>query len=196
MEIPMKEQIRKMKLELKEMAHQIRELKKQRKNKDITGGTGQVPGLDGLRYSYRHKHVAYCLVRGRTMEQCDSGVGLDMETVEWIMRTMQPESKEKLYVVVNEKLHPSQQAVQAGHAVAEFLRKNPHTQWANGHLIYLKDAPRDWGTKKDEMVDHWGASYGICDKAEFIEPDLGYKITAYAIFSPTAEKRLKNLKLV
>lgn len=190
----MKEQILKMKLELKELARQIKDKKKQRKNKDITGGTGQVPGLESARYSYRHKHVAYCLVRGKKLEQCDSGKGLDMETVEWIMRTMSPESKEKLYIVVSDKLHPSQQAVQAGHAVAEFLRKNPYTQWANGHLIYLKDAPSTYAN--GDMKPGWGMRYGVSQYAEFIEPDLGHKITAYASFGPLAEKHLKNLKLV
>lgn len=190
----MKEQILKMKLELKELARQIKDKKKQRKNKDITGGTGQVPGLDNARWAYRHKHVAYCLVRGKTLEQCDSGVGLDKETVDWIIRTMQPESKEKLYVVVSDKLHPSQQAVQAGHAVAEFLRKNPYTQWANGHLIYLKDAPNKYAA--DNMYPGWGMKYGVSQYAEFVEPDLNNKVTAYASFGPLAEKHLKNLKLV
>jgi hypothetical protein len=194
MENPMKEQILKMKLELKELARLIREKKKQRKNKEITGGTGQVPGLESARYSYRHKHVAYCLVRGRKIEECDSGKGLDMPTVEWVMRTMSPESKEKLYVVVSDKLHPSQQAVQAGHAVAEFLRKNPHTQWANGHLIYLKDAPS--AHFNGDMKSYYGAQYGTSQFAEFVEPDLGYKITAYAVFSYNAEQFFKNLKLV
>jgi len=188
----MREQILKMKLELKELAQLIKEKKKQRKNKDITGGSGYVPGLNNARIAYRHKHVAYCLARGKTLEQCDSGVGLDMEVVQWILRTMNPESKEKLYVIVSEKLHPSQQAVQAGHAVAEFLRKNKYTQWSNGHLIYLKEAPRYDGN----MRPYYGLEYGAGEFAQFTEPDLDNKVTAYAVFGPTAEKVLKPLKLV
>jgi hypothetical protein len=185
----MKTQIKKMKLDLKEIARQIKEKKSQRKNKEITGGSGYVPGLLELRIAFRHKHVAYGLARGRTLEQMDSGAKLNMDWVNWILKSMTPESKEKLYVVVNEKLHPSQQAVQAGHAVAEFLRKNPNTQWSNGHLIYLKTSP-----------NYVGNIYGYggegAEFASFVEPDLDNKITAYACFGPYAEARHTNLKLV
>jgi hypothetical protein len=179
-----------MKTELKELAHQIKEKKKLRKNKELAPN-GYVSGLDSLRNKFRYKHVAYCLVRGRTLEQCDSGDGLDMEAVKWVMRTMSPESKEKLYVVVNEKLSPSQQAVQAGHAVAEFLRKNQNTQWSNGHLIYLKASPWSDGSMYTSSLQ-----YGLNEHAYFVEPDIGNKVTAYAIFCPYAERQFQNFKLV
>ena len=191
----MKEQILSMKQDLKEITRQIKEKKSQRRNKEITGGTGLVPGLLELKNVFRHKHVAYCLARGKKLEQIDSAnpkTGYNQEWVDWILRTMNPESKEKLYVVVNEKLHPSQQAVQAGHALAEFLRKNPNTQWRNGHLIYLKDAPNGAG----DMRSYYQLKYGMSQYAEFAEPDLGDKITAYACFSPDAERLLKDRKLV
>ena len=188
----MKTQIQKMKLELKELARQIKEKKSQRKNKEITGGSGLVPGLLELRSEFRHKHVAYSIARGRNIEQCDSQNRLNLDWVKWILRSMNPESKEKLYVVVNDKLHPSQQAVQAGHAVAEFLRKNPNTQWSNGHLIYLKEAPGHEGN----MRAYWPLKYGFSQYAEFVEPDVGNKVTAYACFNPEAERLLKNHKLV
>jgi hypothetical protein len=45
--------------------------------------------------------------------------------------------KEKLYVLVRKDLPKNYQAVQAGHAVAEYLLKNPKTKWNNGTLVYL-----------------------------------------------------------
>jgi hypothetical protein len=187
----MKEQIAKMKLDLKETARQIKEKKKQRKNKEITQGTGCVPDLLELRIAFRHKHVAYCLARGRTIDQCDSTNKLNKEWIDWILRSMDPESKEKLYVVVNEKLSPSHQAVQAGHAVAAFLKKYPYTQWSNGHLIYLKDSPNCLGN-----MPSYSAYDCTSEHAEFVEPDLGDKVTACAIFSSDTLGLFKKLKLV
>lgn len=190
----MKTQIKRLKQDLKATAKQIKELKSHRKDRqaDGTPGSGFVMGLAETRYMFRHKHVAYCLARGRTLEQVDSGAGLNMKYVEWILASMQPESKLKLYVIVNETLHPSQQAVQAGHAVAEFLKKNPHTQWDNGHLIYLKAAPNYGG----DVSSYGPWLYGIGEWARFREPDLKDKQTAVAVFAPDAEALFKNYKLV
>jgi len=44
----------------------------------------------------------------------------------------------KLYILTLESLSKSHQAVQAGHAVAAYLLKNPKTVWDNGTLVYLK----------------------------------------------------------
>ena len=188
-----------MKLELKELARQIRTLKSKRKdrNADGTPGSGYVYGLAEASNAYRHKHVAYCLVRGKKLEQCDSGYKLDMDKVNWIMESMKPDSKLKLYVVVNGRLTASQQAVQAGHAVAEFLRKYPNTQWSNGYLIYLKDEPMK--TFPVEAGGNMGCSYWLKTKseyAEFIEPDLDNKVTAYAIFGQEVESYMKNKALL
>jgi len=65
--------MKEMKAYLKETAVKIKEAKKQRK-----GATyGFVEVLDSynpqinLRYQYRHHHIAYSLLRGRTMEQIE-----------------------------------------------------------------------------------------------------------------------------
>lgn len=55
----------------------------------------------------------------------------------------------KLYVLVRKDLSKSQQAVQAGHAVAEYLLRGPLTIWGNGTLIYL-------GIKNEEELKWWG----------------------------------------
>ena len=57
----------KLKNELKQAAIKIRQLKNQRKSSP----NGYVAGLDNLRFTTRHKHIAYCLLRGRTLEQIE-----------------------------------------------------------------------------------------------------------------------------
>jgi hypothetical protein len=185
---------KKLKQELKSLASKIKELKSHRKDRQADGspGSGYVHGLNEARFQFRHKHVAYCLSRSRQIEQIDSGVGLNMEYVNWVIDSMKEDSKQKLYIVVNENLNPSQQAVQSGHAVAEFLKKNPHTQWSNGYLIYLKRSPNYQGN----MMGFGPWSYGLGEYAEFKEPDLENKVTAYAVFSPQAEKCFASYKLL
>lgn len=186
----MKEQIRALKLNLKEIASTIKNQKTVRKKSHPHHDKYQGDySLLLLRNEFRHKHVAYCLARGRTIEQVDSGKGLDMDRVNWILKTMQPDSKEKLYVVVNEKLTYSQQAVQSAHAVAEFMRNNPYTMWRNGYLILLKDSPGYSGDMQCYLS-------GYCESAKFVEPDLGNKVTAYAVFGLHAERAMKQKVLL
>jgi len=185
----MKEQIRALKLNLKQIAKEIKNQKVLRKKShphhDKYKGDNS---LHYLRDEFRHKHVAYCVARGRNIDQIDTGLRLDLDRVNWIIKTMQPDSREKLYVVVNETLTPSQQAVQSAHAVAEFLRVHPHTMWSNGYLILLKDKP--YGGNMRAFA--WGGG----ESAEFIEPDLDNKVTAYACFGPNVEHHMKDRKLV
>lgn len=79
---------------------------------------------------------------------------------------MQP----KLYVLVRGDLSKAQQAVQAGHAVAEFCLKGQG--WPNGTLVYLKVSGLD-------ALLAWHDKLGKC--FPFYEPYYKNEMTAFAI---------------
>lgn len=56
-----------MKSELKILANDIRKLKGKRKESPY----GLVNGLFRLRYEFRHNHIAYCLMRGTSLERIE-----------------------------------------------------------------------------------------------------------------------------
>lgn len=62
----MKTQLLKMKASQKVLVQEIRNLKSKRKKHK-----GNVPGLSTAQYYYRVNHIAYCLLRGRTLEQIE-----------------------------------------------------------------------------------------------------------------------------
>jgi hypothetical protein len=72
----------------------------------------------------------------------------------------------KLYVLVDSQIGMSHQAVQAGHAIAEWCQKYPLGDWYNGTLVILKT--------------HELEKYRKHAEAEFIEPDMGHRLTAIA----------------
>lgn len=80
----------------------------------------------------------------------------------------------KLFVVVRKDLSPSQQAVQAGHAVAAFLLHGQHL-WKNEILIYL-------GAKDCHHLQRIMIRLTLDDVnfVEFREPDLNNEVTAIA----------------
>lgn len=57
-----------LKQHIKGLAKEIKEKKGLRKESEY----GYVYGLDRLRYEARHHHIAYCLLRGRSMEEIES----------------------------------------------------------------------------------------------------------------------------
>jgi hypothetical protein len=63
----MKTHLLKLKAELKVLAHEIRELKKTRKQ----CSNGYVYGLSTKQEEFRTKHIARCILRGRTIEQIE-----------------------------------------------------------------------------------------------------------------------------
>lgn len=94
----------------------------------------------------------------------------------------------KLYVVTRQDLSKSQQAVQAGHALAVFLLKEKSTCW-NGTLVYLKVS--------DELeLKHLTKSLECANihHVSFKEPDIDNELTAIA--SLGNNKFFKRLKLL
>lgn len=87
--------------------------------------------------------------------------------------------EKRLYVLIRKDLSRSQQAVQAGHAVAEYLLKRPSTQWDNGTLIYLSVC-------SEQELREWAEKLG--DRCVwFLEPDIGNQMTALAVESDGEE---------
>jgi hypothetical protein len=86
----------------------------------------------------------------------------------------------KLYVLIREDLVPAQQAVQAGHAVAEYLLKKPDHKWENGTLVYL-------GVPNEEKLKRWKCKLEAFNIpfVVFKEPDLNNEVTAIATITTT-----------
>ncbi len=93
----------------------------------------------------------------------------------------------RLYVLVRKDLPESYRAVQAGHAVAEWLLRDQ--TWRNETLVYLGvDNERDLFDWKDKL------NYKNIKYAEFKEPDIGNQLTAIAALADG--KIFKKLKLI
>lgn len=110
--------------------------------------------------------------------------------------------KNKLYILIDKNLDPIYGAVQGGHAVAEWLLENwqimkngdPDWDWKNDYLIYLSGDINEWYEKLVRFdPNHFKWTY-------FIEPDLGNKMTAIAIyendFPCSIKQKLKREKLL
>ncbi len=82
---------------------------------------------------------------------------------------------ERLYVLVRGDLTPSQSAVQAGHAVAQYLLDHPGTSWTNGYLIYLRLDNEDHLHRWRNKLDRRGHRYSC-----FHEEDLAGQATSIA----------------
>ena len=82
-------------------------------------------------------------------------------------------------------LSKSQQAVQAGHALAEFLLRGPFSFWGNGTLVYL-------GVRDESELKNW---FNCVDNAiPFYEPDRNFEMTAFA--SERSDDLFKELNLL
>jgi hypothetical protein len=95
----------------------------------------------------------------------------------------------KLYVAVRKDLSNSQRAVQAGHAVAEYMLNSPESNWRNQTLIYL-------GVKGLTQLENLKMKLEMNDIqfVEFREPDIGNQTTAIA--SERGSKIFSKLNLL
>lgn len=95
----------------------------------------------------------------------------------------------KLFIIVRKDLSKSQQAVQAGHALAEHLLHGPFSRWQNGTLIYL-------GVKGPlqlkKLINRFNEENILY--TEFREPDLNNEVTAFA--TESNNKYIKKLNLL
>ena len=89
-----------------------------------------------------------------------------------------------MYVLVRNDISKSQQAVQGGHALAEYMLKFPDSRdWNNHTLIYLGVSPQDLEMLCEKYTDR------LKNIAAFKEPDLNDELTAFAFLEPIPEVR-------
>lgn len=83
----------------------------------------------------------------------------------------------KMYVLVRNDLTKAYQAVQGGHALAEFLLTHKEHCWKNYTLIYL-------GVRNEQQLEKWvyKLEYSDIDVAVWREPDMDNEITAISTY--------------
>lgn len=85
----------------------------------------------------------------------------------------------KMYCIIRkdrDMKHPSYQACQGGHAVAQyFLDHGRHDEWNNGTMVYLGASNESHLLKIKEELERDGIKHST-----FVEPDIGNQHTALA----------------
>ena len=84
----------------------------------------------------------------------------------------------KMYVLVRKDLSKSQQAVQGGHAVAEYLLNVQNHDWKNGTLVYLAVRNETDLISWEGILNNKNIDYAV-----FKEPDIGNQLTALSVVS-------------
>ena len=95
-------------------------------------------------------------------------------------------------MLVRKDLSKSQQAVQGGHAVAEYLLRDRSSFWDNGTLVYL-------AVDDEEDLKSWGEIFQIMYASwiSFREPDKNNELTAVAALLDREEQEVvSDLRLL
>lgn len=102
----------------------------------------------------------------------------------------------KLYIFTRRNMSPEQQAVQAGHAVADFVKRHPKSGWSNGTLIYLS-------VRDEKSFDLWLDildAYKVFNKTitgYYYDPDLHDDVpTAMFLYGEYVEELVRDLPLL
>lgn len=99
----------------------------------------------------------------------------------------------KMYVLARADMSPINQAVQSGHAVAEYMKHFYYrTIWRNGVLVYLS-------VPNESTLNQWEAKLKAADIdfATFVEPDWGDPTKTALAFCTTSQiaKELPLMKI-
>jgi hypothetical protein len=172
------------KADLKARAKALRTKKEEVKVAQRAGTQSGQSDLIAQQWDYRHRHVAYCLVRGRTMEQIEKnprrplndkllksyteGYRLHVAIKKGELKKGPPDHK-RLYVVVDDTLPQKYASVQAAHAVAEYMKIKK--DFPNGTLVVLRASPAH--VAQLGFHPSW---------VRFHEPDLEGRLTAVSGF--------------
>lgn len=94
----------------------------------------------------------------------------------------------KLYVLIRKDLKPCHQAVQGGHALAQFLLDHK-SGWKNGTLIYL-------GVRDEKELRKIYAKLPCKKKSAFEEPFWQNQMTAVAAYGKDLPHFLRKFSLL
>ena len=172
--------IHEIKADLKVRAAALRAAKTNCKIAQREGKVSTQSEVSALQWDYRHRHVAYCMTRGRERSMIErnprrpldeallkgylDGYRLHLAIQRGELKKGPPEFR-KLYVVVDDTLPRGYASIQAAHAVAEYMKLKK--DFPNGTLVVLRASPAHVA----QLGYHpaW---------VRFHEPDLENRLTA------------------